>query len=63
MVTPEHIGQVVTDGERTGVLMALEEEADPHRLPVFRRSVRVAYVRPKGGGIEWDAPPSELEPA
>lgn len=62
MVTAEHIGRAVTDGVRTGVLMAVEKEEDESRLPAYRTSVLVAYVRPEGGGIEWDAPPCGLEP-
>lgn len=62
MVTAGHIGQLVTDGERTGVLMAVEEEENVNQLPGYRLCVLVAYVRPVGGGIEWDAAPSTLEP-
>ncbi|WP_112472090.1 hypothetical protein [Streptomyces sp. ST1015] len=63
MVTAEHIGKTVTDGQRTGVLMDVIEEEDENLLPAFRKSVFRAYVRPEGGGIEWDASPSTLEPA
>ena len=49
MVTAEHIGQEVTDGERTGILQSLW--------------LGQAWVRPDGGGVEWTASPSELEPA
>ncbi|WP_075735185.1 hypothetical protein [Streptomyces acidiscabies] len=62
MVTDEHIGKPVTDGVRTGVLMALIQYENPSQLPAQRRSRLMAYVRPEGGGIEWDAPPSELRP-
>jgi len=48
MVTGEHIGQEVTDGERTGILQSLW--------------LGHAWVRPDGGGVEWTAAPSELEP-
>ncbi len=62
MVTPEHIGKTVTDGRRTGVLMDVVKDWEnpakplPYRLPESR-----AFVRPLGGGIEWDTAPSDLE--
>ncbi|MDX3386545.1 hypothetical protein PV682_34620 [Streptomyces niveiscabiei] len=60
MVTAEHIGKTVTDGQRTGILMALLTYENPAQLPAVRRSQLMAYVRPESGGIEWDTPPSEL---
>ncbi|MET8974696.1 hypothetical protein ABZX85_03665 [Streptomyces sp. NPDC004539] len=60
MVAAEHIGKLVTDGERTGVLMDVLRAESPDRLPSARRAQLMAYVRPEGGGVEWDAPPSEL---
>ncbi|MHC5903384.1 hypothetical protein ACVNF4_05645 [Streptomyces sp. S6] len=46
VVTAEHIGQEVTNGERTGILQTLW--------------LGQAWVRPKLGGVEWNASPSEL---
>ncbi|MFM9615014.1 hypothetical protein DF268_32480 [Streptomyces sp. V2] len=63
MVTAEHIGKTVTDGVRTGVLMAICEDVDENLLPAYRKPILKAFVRPAGGGIEWDARPSTLEPA
>nr|WP_112474408.1 hypothetical protein [Streptomyces sp. ST1020] len=60
MVTAEHIGKTVTDGQRTGILMALLTHENPDQPPAYRHAQLMAYVRPEGGGIEWDAPPSEL---
>ncbi|MDX3387994.1 hypothetical protein PV682_42130 [Streptomyces niveiscabiei] len=61
MVTAKHIGKTVTDGKRTGVLMAIYEGVDETQLPAYRKPGLVAYVRPEGGGIEWSALPSTLE--
>ncbi|GAV41794.1 hypothetical protein [Streptomyces acidiscabies] len=63
MVTAEHIGKTVTDGQRTGILMDLIPWENPDQPPAHRRSRLMAYVRPEGGGTEWDAPPSTLDPA
>lgn len=64
MVTPGDVGKTVTDGQRTGVLMAfIAAWEDPGKLPPFRRQELRAFVRPHGGGCEWSVPPSELEPA
>ncbi|QNP71099.1 hypothetical protein IAG44_17750 [Streptomyces roseirectus] len=62
MVTAEHIGKLVTDGQRTGVLMDLIEREHTNPNSEYRESKLYAYVRPEGGGIEWDAPPDALEP-
>ncbi|MFM9446857.1 hypothetical protein [Streptomyces acidiscabies] len=61
MVTAEHIGKTVTDGVREGVLMAVYEDMDVNQLPAYRKPELVAWVRPEGGGTEWDVRPSVLE--
>lgn len=61
MVTAEHIGKPVTDGVRTGVLMAICEDVDETRLPAYQKPILMAWVRPERGGIEWSARPSALE--
>ncbi|MDX3386492.1 hypothetical protein PV682_34340 [Streptomyces niveiscabiei] len=61
MVTVEHIGKPVTDGVRTGILQAVYEDVDEKMLPAYRKPELVAWVRPEGGGIEWEARPSTLE--
>ncbi|MDX3388052.1 hypothetical protein PV682_42430 [Streptomyces niveiscabiei] len=61
MVTAEHIGKTVTDGVRTGVLMAICEDVDENLLPAYRKPIPMAWVRPERGGIEWNARPSTLE--
>ncbi|MDX3384489.1 hypothetical protein PV682_23930 [Streptomyces niveiscabiei] len=61
MVTAEHIGKTVTDGVREGVLMAVYEDVNVNQLPPYRKPELVAWVRPEGGGIEWEARPSTLE--
>ncbi|MFM9609822.1 hypothetical protein DF268_05210 [Streptomyces sp. V2] len=61
MVTAEHIGKPVTDGVRTGILQAVYEDVNVNQLPEYRKPELVAWVRPEGGGIEWDARPSTLD--
>lgn len=46
MITTKHLGQEVTDGRRKGVLQSVW--------------MGRAWVRPDGGGVEWDAQPSAL---
>ncbi|MFM9615975.1 hypothetical protein DF268_43590 [Streptomyces sp. V2] len=46
MITARHIGREVTDGERRGILQTVW--------------LGRAWVRPDGGGIEWDALPGAL---
>ncbi|MHC5903857.1 hypothetical protein ACVNF4_08100 [Streptomyces sp. S6] len=61
MVTAKHIGQAVTDGNRRGILMDIDSTwEDPSQLPAKRRRAHRAFVRPEGGGVEWDVPPSAL---
>lgn len=61
MVTAEHIGKAVTDGVRTGVLMAICEDVDENLLPAYQNPILMAWVRPTRGGIEWNVRPSALE--
>ncbi|WP_234354828.1 hypothetical protein [Streptomyces sp. NRRL WC-3618] len=49
-----------TRHDRTGELVGVIEE----RLKESGKLLsRTAYVRPKGGGIEWDAPLARIRPA
>jgi hypothetical protein len=48
-----------TQHERTGELVGVLEE----RLKESGKLLsRTAYVRPRGGGIEWDAPLARIRP-
>ncbi|GAA4797045.1 hypothetical protein GCM10023220_25130 [Streptomyces ziwulingensis] len=62
MVTHRLIGQRVTDGERVGVLTAVDRRwTDPAQPREGKRITEpMAFVRPVGGGVEWTAPPSAL---
>jgi hypothetical protein len=54
-------GTLVEDtiSERTGELVGVIEE----RVKETGRLVsRTAYVRPRGGGIEWDVPLDSIQP-
>lgn len=63
MVTAEFVGQLVTDGYRTGVLIdVVKDWEDPTKLPDDRRKVTTAFVRPEHGGIEWTSAPDFLSP-
>lgn len=57
----DHIGQLVTDGVRTGVLQeVIKDWEDPAALPGERPKITTAFVRSSGGGREWCAQPSRL---
>ncbi|MGW0530698.1 hypothetical protein [Streptomyces sp. NPDC003032] len=63
MVTPEHIGKCVTDGERVGILREIIPDwSDPDEPPDNRHPKTTAFVRPEGGGCEWTAAPVALSP-
>ncbi|MEU9189512.1 hypothetical protein AB0D14_34210 [Streptomyces sp. NPDC048484] len=48
-----------TQHDRTGELVGVIEE----RLKDSRKILsRTAYVRPKGGGLEWDVPLDRVKP-
>ncbi|MEV4338775.1 hypothetical protein [Streptomyces sp. NPDC049590] len=62
-VTRDHIGKPVTDGQRVGILAEIIKDwEDPAQPPGERIKVAAAFVRPKGGGREWMARPSQLNP-
>ncbi|GAA4801650.1 hypothetical protein GCM10023220_33010 [Streptomyces ziwulingensis] len=61
MVTNSVVGQRVTDGERVGVLTAVDRRwTDPAKPRWARITEPTAFVRPVGGGVEWTAPPNAL---
>jgi hypothetical protein len=46
---------------KDGILMDYMDDGDPlNGLPHKRSGLR-AYIRPVGGGYEWDADPQQLE--
>lgn len=61
MVTARLIGQVVTDGARSGILTdVIDDWEDPASAPQNRHPEPKAFVRPARGGTEWAADPAEL---
>ncbi|MFE6159842.1 hypothetical protein ACFQ7F_13125 [Streptomyces sp. NPDC056486] len=62
MVTSEHIGERVTDGERVGILKAIDPEWEDPGTPPPRKEIARAWVRPEKGGIEWMISPANLNP-
>ncbi|MFF3466165.1 hypothetical protein ACWCQN_26820 [Streptomyces sp. NPDC001984] len=54
-------GTLVEDAEngRTGELQGVIEERTKEGNRLFSRT---AYMRPKGGGIEWEAPLTRIRP-
>ncbi|MFH9405098.1 hypothetical protein ACH4JS_35835 [Streptomyces sp. NPDC017638] len=62
MVTERMIGKAVTDGERVGILQdIIRDWGDPAEMPGQRKARLTAFVRARGGGREWTAPPSRLD--
>ncbi|WP_079052273.1 hypothetical protein [Streptomyces regalis] len=62
MVTRKDIGHLVQDGHgRTGVLTdVIPDYEDAAKMPADRRKQRMAFVRPKGGGVEWLVLPNDV---
>lgn len=62
-VTREHIGQRVTDGERSGELRdIIRDWSDPARPAWDRWPVNMAFVWDPRNGVEWMALPGDLDP-
>ncbi|MFD7918270.1 hypothetical protein ACFV3R_03450 [Streptomyces sp. NPDC059740] len=59
---PYPVGTLVEDtaSGRTGELRGVIEERLAQSGRVVRRT---AYLRPRGGGVEWEVPASEVRPA
>jgi hypothetical protein len=57
-------GTHVRDAEsgNDGILMAYMDAGDPWDILPGKRKGRRAYLRPIGGGREWEADPDALEP-
>ncbi|RSS50546.1 hypothetical protein [Streptomyces sp. WAC01280] len=55
MVTRKDIGHLVQNGHgHTGVLTdVIPDYEDSATMPGDRRKQHMAFVRPKGGGVEW----------
>ncbi|GGT05428.1 hypothetical protein [Streptomyces cinerochromogenes] len=62
-VSKAHLGKPVTDGQRVGILAEIIKDwEDPAATPAERIKVTQAFVRPQGGGREWQARPSRVHP-
>ncbi|MGW6012343.1 hypothetical protein [Streptomyces sp. NPDC055210] len=62
MVTKNHVGRKVTNGERVGTLMVIMPDQPDELSDNKTNLVTVGFVRPIGGGIEWSTNVHSLSP-